>query len=511
VLQPVLVLTLLVAGALAGSAVLSVLRTAVLETMQRRIFVRQASSVLDKVLRVRAQALDEHHAPELVNRFLDVVTVQKSSAVLVVDGLTVLMQMAIGLTLLAAYHPYLLAFDIVLVLAMAVVVFVLGRGAIATGIAESHAKYEVLGWLEEVARHTVAFRHHAATQMAVRRADDLVRGYLRARERHFRIWFRQIIGSQALHAAALSGLLGIGGYLVIGGELTLGQLVAAELVVSLAVGSFAKFGKSLETFYDLLAALDKLGHLTDLPVEQTGGFDAPASGGPADLRLHHVQFGYSGYAPVLHDVSLHASPGARIAVHGKGAAGKSTLLDLIYGLRTPDAGRLEWNGMDYRHVSLRSLRSEVMLIRGTEIFPGTVYENVATGSGASPEQVRAALEQSSVWDAVAALPRGMDTLLTASGRPLSPSQTMRLVMARAILHRPKLLLIDEALDAIDDLRLGGNLVRTLFDEHASWTLILTTERQELWPLCDQVYLLEDGGLRPESVAVTAGSGTEGRV
>jgi ABC-type bacteriocin/lantibiotic exporter with double-glycine peptidase domain len=500
VLQPLLVLTLLVSAALLASAILHILRTAVLETVQRRIFVRHASDVLDKLLRVRTADLDEHQAPELVNRFLDVVTVQKSSSVLLVDGLTVLMQTLIGLGLLAAYHPWLLAFDVVLIVAILLVLFVFGRGAVPASIAESKAKYDVLAWLEDVARHSVACRTEPAGRMCVERADGLVREYLRARKRRFRIWFRQICGAQLLQAFALSGLLGIGGYLVIEGSLTLGQLVAAELVVSLAVSSFAKFGKSLETFYDLQAALDKLGYLTDLPTERAGGEVLPRPASPASLRVQGVRFGYEAATPVLQNIALTASPRARVAVHGKGATGKSTLLDLLYGLREPDGGTIAIDAVDYRHVSLSSLRDHVMLVRGANIFPGTVYDNVSMGTGATPAEVRSALERSGVWSAVAALPEGLSTTLTTSGRPLTPSQALRLTMARAILRRPRLLLIDEALDAIDDLRVGGALVRTLFAPDAPWTLILATERPELLPLCDRIYVIEDGTLRAEAAA-----------
>lgn len=498
VLQPVVILSLLVAAALLAAAVLHTLRTVVLETMQRRIFVRQASDVLDNLLRFRVGALEGQHAPEMVNRFLDVATVQKSAPVLVIDGLTVLMQTAVGVCLLAAYHPYLLVFDVVLVAAMLVVIYPFGRGAVTSSIEESKAKYAVLAWLEEVARHSVAMRSAAGRQLAMSRADELTRDYLRRRSRHFRVLLRQVAGSQLLQAAALSSLLGIGAYLVIRGELTLGQLIAAELVVSLAVGSFAKLGKSLETFYDLEAALDKLGHLTEMPVEREDGGAAGASG-PAAVRMSGVKFGYDATAPLLNGIELDAAPGAKIAIHGRGAAGKSTLLDLLFGLRDPDGGRMELDGVDYRHVALEDLRNRAMLVRGTEIFPGTIEENIAMGRSATAEEVREALQKAGVLAAVNALPGGLSTRLNAAGRPLSPSQVQRLTFARAILHRPGLLLIDEALDTIDDLRIDGDLVRTLFDAHAPWTLIVATERAELWSACGCVYGLEDGRLRTEAV------------
>jgi putative ABC transport system ATP-binding protein len=494
VLQPIIVLTILVAAALIVSAILTVLRVIVLELMQRRIFVRHASDALDTLMRFRVGAMDQQHAPELVNRFLDVTTVQKSATMLVVDGLTVVMQTLAGLALLAAYHPYLLVFDIVLVLAIAFILFALGRNAVRTSIEESRAKYDVVAWLEEIARHSVAVRSASGARFASEHTNELVSAWLGNRALHFRILLRQLIGTQVLQVFALSSLLGLGGYFVISGELTLGQLVAAELVVGVAVGSFAKFMKSLESFYDLQAALDKLEHMTGLPLERVSGEPAGYRAGPASVRIQGISFGYDSRQPVIRNVSLDVPPGAKVIVHGRGAAGKSTLLDLIFGLREPDSGRIELDGVDFRHLSLDSLRQQVMLVRATEIFPGTVLSNVALGTDCSPDEVRAALASAGIAEAVNALPNGLQTQLSPAGRPLAPSQALRLTVARAILHRPRLLLIDEALDSIEDLTAEGPIVRTLFASDAPWTLLVATERPDLWPQGDLVYAIEDGTL-----------------
>jgi ABC-type multidrug transport system fused ATPase/permease subunit len=200
----------------------------------------------------------------------------------------------------------------------------------------------------------------------------------------------------------------------------------------------------------------------------------------------------------LQDLDLLAPPGSKVAVHGAGAAGKSTLMDLIFGLRVPSAGRLELNGTSYWHLHLDDLRKHAMLLRGTEIFQGTVFDNVAVGSGASASEVRTALASAGVLAQIEALPHGLFTELSPSGRPLSPSQALRLTFARAFLHRPRLLLVDEALDGIDDFRLDGDLARALFAAGAPWTLIVATERPELWPLCDRVYELQGGRLHKHS-------------
>ena len=496
VLQPLVVLSMLVFAALAAAALLQCLRMCVVEMIQRRVFARLAGEVAGRLLRVRPEVFDSRNGPELVNRFLDVVTVQKSVSLLLIDGLSLAMQVAVGMLLLAAYHPYLLAFDIALLGLIALVLFGLGRGAVRTCIAESHAKYDVLAWMEEIARHRAAFRSRVAGNYAQNRTSDLVGLYLRQRTGHFRVLLRQTTGTLALQAGATSALLSIGGWLVIGGQLTLGQLIAAELVVGMIVSSLAKFGKSLESFYDLQAAMDKLGYLTDLPVDRTTGEPLRKAPGPAALRLRDVTFSYPGQPELIAAPTIEVPAGSRVAFHGPSGSGKSTLLDLLFAFRDPSSGSLELDGLDYREIRLPDLRDQIALVRELDIFPGSVIENVRLGHRADPLAVRKVLDQTGLLEAVSALPDGFHTTLSTGGAPLSPSQAMRLMIARALLAEPRLLLLDEVLDRIQDLDVRGPLVTTLLAPDAPWTLIVTTERRDIWPLCDRVFAFRGSTLEP---------------
>jgi ABC-type bacteriocin/lantibiotic exporter with double-glycine peptidase domain len=386
-LQPLVVLTLMVLLALSFVALLNACRHWVVELIQRRVFVRMAGDVTEKLVRVESGALDKHHGPELVNRFLEVVTVQKAGAGLLLDGLTVVVQTMIGMILLAVYHPFLLAFDVLLLVSILVVVFPLGVGAIGTSVKESKAKYALVAWMEEVARHQIAFKTGAGATLAWRKSNSLVMDYLSYRGKHFRILMRQIVGSFVLQALASATLLGVGGWLVIDRQMTLGQLVAAELVVALVVSGFTKFGKQLEAFYDLMASLDKLGYLTDLPMERDTGAALAAGRGAA-----------------------------RVALLGGTGSGKSTLLDLLYGLRLPESGYVTIDGQDLREVRLGDLRSQVALVREPQIFEGTIGENLQLGDAdIGREKAQAALEQARLTESVMRLPEGMGTMLAAGG------------------------------------------------------------------------------------------------
>jgi putative ABC transport system ATP-binding protein len=297
--QPLLVLTLIVLAGLGVLTVFQALRIQVVEILQRRVFVRCATQVLHRLLRARRDAFDEHYGPELVNRFFDVVTVQKSAAMLLLDGLSVLMQTTAGLIVLAIYHPWLLAFDLILIVLIFIVLVPMGSGAIETCIRESKAKYQLVAWFEELPRHPLSFRSPAAMAYATGRTDALVRNYLTYRAKHFRVLLRQIIGSIGLGAIATASLLGVGGLLVMQRQLTLGQLVAAELIVAMVIAGFSKFGKHLEVFYDMMAAIDKLGQLTDLPQEEPGGEAIRRESRGASVTIRELRFGYPGRPPLF--------------------------------------------------------------------------------------------------------------------------------------------------------------------------------------------------------------------
>lgn len=242
-----------------------------MELIQRRIFVRLTADLAFRLPRVPLEVLEKHQGPELVNRFFDVVTVQKSASGLLLDGINVIFSTLMGLVVLGFYHPLLLSFASVLLILLVLVIFIPGRRAVRTSIEESYAKHSVVGWLEQIAMFPLLFRVSGAAEMACSRADQLALDYLAARKSHFRILLGQVIALLGLQAIASAALLTIGGWLVLRAELTLGQLVASELIVASIVAAMSKLGKHLESWYDALAAVDKLGYLVDLPIERETG------------------------------------------------------------------------------------------------------------------------------------------------------------------------------------------------------------------------------------------------
>jgi ABC-type bacteriocin/lantibiotic exporter with double-glycine peptidase domain len=308
--------------------------------------------------------------------------------------------------------------------------------------------------------------------------------YISARRLHFRVVWRQTVFSLGLQVIASTILLGIGGFLVIDRQLTLGQLVAAELIVALVVASVSKLGKYAESYYDLMAGAEKIGLITDLPMERPDGETLPRVSRGMEIRVHGVERTAHGSLPTPN--VWYVRSGERVAIDGLPGSGRTTLFELLCGLREPVNGVIEIDGIDLRGLSLEQMREQVALVDGTGIFIGTVTENIRVGrSHLSTESVREALRHVGLIRAVHDLPNGLNTPLTPDGRPLSASQALRLTIARALVGQPRLLILDGVLDALD-MRDCPDLLLRLFERSAPWTLIVATSNPTVIGMCDRI-------------------------
>ncbi len=264
-LQPVVVLALIVFAVLAFSGTLSLLENIVVERLQRRYFARLSLSFAESLSNAEAGTIDRPTAIDRANRFFEVMNVQKTSYTLLLDGLALLLQMFFGMALLAVYHPSLLVFDICLVMGLMLIVVLWGRRAVETAVDESRAKLNVGNWLHALATDPKKYTAPEGHNLAIVHADELATEYLKRRKLHFQFLFARVAGAVLLQIVANASVLVIGGWLVIEGQLTLGQLVAAEIVVSSLAAGVGKLGKYLEAFYDLSASTDKISHVLLAP------------------------------------------------------------------------------------------------------------------------------------------------------------------------------------------------------------------------------------------------------
>lgn len=484
-LQPVVVLTLLLAVGLGFSAVLRAFQSVVVEVVQQRLFVRVVSDLARRLPRVERSALVRRDGRELANRFFDVVTIQKAVASLLISGLGLVLQTFIGFALLAVYHPMLLAFDVALALVLVVVILVLGRGAVRSALDESAAKYEAAAWIETLAARPLLFKTARGPEHAADRADELAHRYLDARRRHFRRLLAQTVGGMAIQVLASTALLGLGGALVLDGQITLGQLVAAELVVAALGTAFGSIGKQLEQVYDLVAAVNKLSVLIDLPMERTNGEPFHAQG-PIRVRVHDPALGNA--------ADLHVLPGARVALCGNEASA-TRIVDAVAGLEPWSRGWVELDGVDVRGVELESLRRSVVLVRNGETLQGTVLDNLRLGR---PEleigEAQQLLRAVGLADDIESLSHGIHEPVQMGGYPLRPGQKRRLAVARALASKPRLLIIDGILDGL--VSENDPLLDAIFDRDAPFTLLVHSRDPRVLARCDESFTDPTAGPTP---------------
>lgn len=481
-LQPLVVLVILLTGVLVFAGTIQVVGWYAVEVLQRRVFVRVAEDFARRLLGAGTEVHDRKDVRELTNRFFEVVSLQKTLGRLLLDGLGLVLQTAVGMVLLGFYHPVLLAFDVGLLIALAAVIS-LGWGAVPSAIRESRAKYRVAAWLETLAARPTAFGGSRPAYVAATTADALTRDYLESRRAHYRRVLRQLIGGVGVQVITLVTLLGLGGWLVMEGELTLGQLVAAELVVGAIGVGFAKLGKHLESTYDLLASLDKVGQVVDLAPNPSLPSEAPALVWP--MTLHGVRLA-RGDSPPGAPVTATVEAGSRLRLRGTSGSGKSVLLEALAGLRAWSEGRVAMAGVE--RADCRMLRSTGWLSRPDHAVDGTVFENLRLGD---PDLTEAGawelLRAVELDERVAGLEGGLGAAVLSHGGSLCRSDVARLCLARALASDAPLLLVDGTLDR-NVLGLSPESHARLLDRvlgpDAPWAVVVVSDDTAVIARCE---------------------------
>jgi ABC-type bacteriocin/lantibiotic exporter with double-glycine peptidase domain len=493
-LQPIVILIAFVILGTAATGVLQVLQLAAVERIQQRIFARIALEFSLRVPRLSVEQWLKDDLPERMNRFFEVVTIQKSLGKLLTGATTALLQVLFGLLLLTFYHYYFTFFWVGMALLGWGILRLTYPKGLETSLMESKYKYRAVHWLEELARTVASFKAAGRATPAMQRMDEHVSGYLKYRQKHFRVLVWQALSAVGLKALITGSLLIIGSVLVIQGQITLGQFVAAELVVVTVLAGVEKLVDSLDELYDLLTAVYKLGGVTDLPLESVGGLTLPDEGTGVPVKLADVSYSYpTATRPALRGISLDVRAGGKVAITGSDGSGSTTILGIVSGLLPHYAGTVQVAGLTLRDVDPTTLRDRIGLVLGSnEIFEGSVEENISLGRpGIGTADVMRALDAVGAADEVQALPLGLRTPLASGGRGLPSTLRIRMLIARAIVARPRLVVLDEVLATVEPAA-RHDLIQVLTGPNAPWTLFIVSHDPEVFAAVDTVLVLRDG-------------------
>lgn len=484
---------------IAFNGFLTIMQLVVTETLQRRIFTRSAFEFAWRVPRLKLEALTGIYPPELVNRFFDTITLQKGIPKILIDFSTAILQIVFGLILLSLYHPFFIFFGLTLLLLLLAIFWFTGKKGMKTSLKESKYKYQVAHWLEELGRAMNIFKLSGVSNLPIRRTDQLVTSYLDARRNHFQILLVQY-GSVVLFKTLITAtLLLLGSILVIRNQISIGQFVAAEIIVILIMNSAEKLILSMDNIYDVLTGLEKLGYVTDLPLESTEGIklekiDLEQSG--IEIEMDEVSFKYEdSNRPTLNEVSLKIEPGEKVCIAGFNGSGKSTLTKLLGGLYTSYDGMITFNSIPLKKINLDSLRKEIgTLSSQDEIFNASIIENINLGNEEIPfQKIIQTAKEIDLHSYINHLPDGYQTDLLANGLNVPRSVRTKIILARTLIFQPEILLLDNFMPRLERKE-KQLIIDYLTENRKHWTLIAISNNIEFAKKCDRVIVMQNGNI-----------------
>lgn len=494
-LESVVILIALVIAATGLSGYLQIQQLKMVEILQQRVFANVTFEFAWRLPRIKTESLLKNYTPEMVNRFFDVLNVQKSLPKILIDLTAALIQIVFGLLLLSLYHVVFIGFSFLIVTIILIIFYTTGKKALETSIYESKYKYKVAYWLQEIGRSITSFKLAGNSNLPIQKADHLLANYLKYRNKHFSILVKQYAAIVSFKTLITASLLILGSFLVVNRQINLGQFVAAELIIVLIINSVEKLISTLEVAYDLLTALDKIGHVTDLETESNAGRELH------DLEIHKelvlktkdLSFKYPGFKKgTLHNINFEINNGERIGITGYNDSGKTTFIKTLSGLYCNYEGSFTLNGVSLRELNIDSFRGIVGdNLSQDDVFEGTIEENIVMGRiGIAFKDVLDAVEKSCLSDFIAQLEEGLQSNVNPGGTNFPKSVIQKILLARSFVQKPKLLIIDDFFYNMNQKE-SLTLVNNIFN-NKDWAVVMVSSQAEILKRCNRIYLMQNG-------------------
>ncbi len=487
------ILVILVTLGVVFAGALQLMQLRIIETIQQRIFTRASFELSYRFPKIKMNELRNYYPPELANRFFDTLSIQKGLSKILIDVPTAVLQIVFALILLSLYHPFFIIFGFLLLFLIYIVFKYTAKKGLVTSLEESKNKYKVAHWIQEIARAVVSFKLSGKTNLALDKNDALVANYLKARESHFRVLVFQFVQMIGFKVLVTAGLLLIGGALVLNQEMNIGQFVAAEIIIILVVASVEKLILGLESFYDVLTSIEKLGQVVDKELEDQEG-ETPEFNNGLTVELDDVSYQVKNKEKaILSNLKLKINPDSRILITGESGSGKSSLLRLIAGIIQPTSGIVYINNVSLDSLFINHYRSHLGLSLSEETpFEGSIRENITYGNQEITDQtIFEVLDKVGLTQFVKELPNGLNTILYPEGKQISYQIAKKIVLARAIVKQPKILILEDALDQFNTEE-TKSIINFLTDKKNPWALIIVGNTSYWQNKCNKVITLKNG-------------------
>ena len=422
----------------------------IIESIQQKIFAHYAYEFADRIPKLDLKQMDKYFIPEKVNRFFDTLNIQKGFAKLLLDIPVATVQIVFGIILLSLYHPLFIILGLILLLLLGLILIYTSQKGIETSIEESNYKYGVAGFFGEIARTIKTFKFSQGSDLNLQRTDENVLGYLSARTKHFQVLLFQYKSLLFFKIALTTLMLTLGSYLLINQQLNVGEFVAAEIVIMLVISAVEKLIISLDSAYDVITGLEKLGSVTDSPIEKSGDLELTSRVG-VEIEMKNFTFEFEAGKPILESINLHIHSGEKVQLAGPEGSGKSMFMRILTGNYIDFRGTLLINKVPIKNYSLANLRMHTgILLQDQEIFGGTVYENISLGkSEITPALILETAKELGIADFLNHFPLGFDSYIEPIGKKTPQSIVKKILLLRALSGDKRLLLLENPWNGLD--------------------------------------------------------------
>ena len=489
-----LVLIILVVLSIGFSGVLNIYQMRITENLQQRIFTRSAFEFADRLPKINMNELLERYAPELTNRFFDTLTIQKGISKLLIGFTAASLQVIFGLLLLSFYHSFFIFLGILLIGLLLMIIRLTANRGFVTSMEESKLKYKIANWLLEIAHARVSFKMAGHNRLHITKTDKYLNEYVNAREKHFKVLVQQYSFLIVFKVTIALTLLLIGGLLVLNEQMNIGQFVASEIIILLVLSSVEKIILSIDIFYDVITAIEKVGEVTDLLLEPSGGrhpnFDADEG---YRLKLKNITFNPHIYiSPILSNISLEIQSNELVCVVSDSSVSPNTLFSLISALYDTDEGSITVNELPITNIDKMSLRDSIgTILHQDKLIHATLHDNISFGrEGVSLNKLMSISKQISLDKDLELFKSGFDTMINPEGHFIPEEVIQKILLARAIVHQPKLLLIENPTD-----RMKENCIRSFIEvlqSQKKCTILLSSSNDEVLKISNRIISIKNG-------------------
>jgi len=489
------VLVFVVVLSIAFSGVMTIAQMRITENLQQRIFVKAAFEFADRIPKIKMAELVKRYAPELTNRFFDTLTIQKGLSKMLIDFTAASLQIVFGLTLLSFYNSFFIFFGMFLIIILILILKATSKKGFESSLEESKYKYKIAHWLEEMAHARFSFKMAGIPELSLSRTDYYLKDYLRARNTHFKVLVQQYGFLIAFKVLIAFALLIIGGLLVLNQDMNIGQFVAAEIIIVLVLNSVEKLILSLETVYDVLTAVEKIGQVTDIELEVYEGVTLPITNEGMELSIDKLSFQTDLYRnPILREVSFEIKPNQRICIVSDSSVTTNTLFCLLGGIYTPTNGSISIDGLPFGNVNIQHLRNQIgNLLLQDRLFHASLLENITLGREyVNFEEVQRISKLIGLSDVISNFSEGYNTDLNPEAHFIPKDITRKILLARAIVGNPRLLLLEEPTDFLNYEQ--AKLVTHTLNHLKNTTLIYASNEDYLLNLADRIIVFDKGKL-----------------